>query len=191
MPKRSEIEKWGKYQGDTHEPIKVKAIKCPEKNRERIQRRRMLMIMELLEQRKKGQGSRRRSWSISNRKQNWKTKSIWARTEKIAMNRMARILQFLKGTGSNADVAAWTAVAIASITALLIWQVGNSSPTMPWIKEKSISREFSQKEKELQLANAIRKSQKSPKQEQRWRLINNWERSPLTSPEKDKKKQRG
>ena len=43
---------------------------------------------------------------------------------------MARLLQLLQGSSSNADLAAWTAVIFASITALVVWGVFHAYPNM-------------------------------------------------------------
>ena len=43
---------------------------------------------------------------------------------------MARLLQILQGSSNSADLAAWTAVIFASITALVIWGVINAYPNM-------------------------------------------------------------
>ena len=45
---------------------------------------------------------------------------------------MARLLQLLQGSSNNADLAAWTAVVFASITALVIWGVFNAYPNLLW-----------------------------------------------------------
>ena len=42
---------------------------------------------------------------------------------------MARLLQLLQGSSNNADMAAWTAVIFASITALVIWGLLNAYQT--------------------------------------------------------------
>ena len=43
---------------------------------------------------------------------------------------MTRLLQLLQGASNDADLAAWTAVIFASITALVIWGVLNAYPNM-------------------------------------------------------------
>ncbi|WP_256377248.1 hypothetical protein [Synechococcus sp. N5] len=43
---------------------------------------------------------------------------------------MARLLQLLQGSTNNADLAAWTAVIFASITALVIWGLLNAYPNL-------------------------------------------------------------
>ena len=43
---------------------------------------------------------------------------------------MARLLQILQGSSTNADLAAWTAVVFASITALVVWGVFNAYPNV-------------------------------------------------------------
>ena len=42
---------------------------------------------------------------------------------------MARLLQLLQSR-TNADLAAWTAVVFASITALVVWGVFNAYPNV-------------------------------------------------------------
>ena len=43
---------------------------------------------------------------------------------------MARRLQLPKNTANSSDLAAWTAVVFASITALVIWGVANAYPAL-------------------------------------------------------------
>ena len=43
---------------------------------------------------------------------------------------MTRLLQLLQGSSNNADLAAWTAVIFASITALSIWGLLNAYPNL-------------------------------------------------------------
>ncbi|OUW52648.1 MAG: hypothetical protein CBD48_07270 [Cyanobacteria bacterium TMED188] len=41
---------------------------------------------------------------------------------------MARLLQLLQGSTNSADLAAWTAVVFATITALVMWGLINAYP---------------------------------------------------------------
>ena len=43
---------------------------------------------------------------------------------------MTRLLQLLQGSSTNADLAAWTAVIFALITALVIWGLFNAYPNL-------------------------------------------------------------
>ena len=48
----------------------------------------------------------------------------------IAFVPMARLLQLLQCSSNSADLAAWTAVIFASITALVMWGLINAYPNM-------------------------------------------------------------
>ena len=56
----------------------------------------------------------------------WIDPSSWAKPEELESISMARRLQASQNQGQQAELAAWTAVVFASITALAVWGVANA-----------------------------------------------------------------
>ena len=56
----------------------------------------------------------------------WFETSSWAKHEELKSISMARRLQASQNQGQQAELAAWTAVVFASITALAVWGVANA-----------------------------------------------------------------
>ena len=62
----------------------------------------------------------------------WIDPSSWAKPKELESISMARRLQASQNQGQQAELAAWTAVVFASITALAVWGVANAYSLHWW-----------------------------------------------------------
>ena len=72
----------------------------------------------------------------------WIDPSSWAKPKELESISMARRLQASQNQGQQAELAAWTAVVFASITALAVWGVANAYSLHLLKERKSISEHW-------------------------------------------------